>query len=304
MSTWNHIARCDLPYSTAKLCDALDFFRPEVIDWIRAVGEEPRLHNKQWEYAQVLEARKRYAPNAKRLVGLGCGIDAIIPKLAETAELVTATDLYGRPGAWKAAQQRPDEFYPQVKNLRVHPMNMRQIDLPRGAFDFVWSLCAVEHVGSADDVIDTVRQAGELLAPGGVMAITTEFTFAKRPFYAPARPSGTMYFDATMLRRLYTETGLHFVEPMDLRVSTHPMNVPVWDQINNRGLVNVPHILYRAQPLPFHGCWAATASVVLSREDHGTDRLIEDPEQDERLAPLFALGRSLNFRLAPLTRWF
>ena len=81
--------------SVCKINDAVDFFRPEVIAHIRRVGEEPRLHGKQWEYAQVLEARERYAPNARRILGLGCGREATIPVLCEGAEEFVASDLYG-----------------------------------------------------------------------------------------------------------------------------------------------------------------------------------------------------------------
>lgn len=304
--TWNPAGVVsDYQYSVAKVADALDFFQPEVIAHIRAMGEEPRFHSKQWEYAQVLEARARYAPHAKDLVGVGCGREPLIPMLAKHAERLTATDLYDMTGAWADAEQRPDRIWPELKNLSVHPMDMRKVDLPEGSADFIWSLCAVEHVGQADDVVDTVRQIGRLLRPGGVFVLTTEYTFDDESFYLAGKPSGTLSLSKSVLRRFFTETGLHCVEPVDLRVSTHPFNVPVWNKLTDRiGLVNLPHVLYRVQPMPVRGTYGTCVSVVLCKEDKGNDRLIEDPNQAAKLRPMFELGRSMSRKLTLPTRWW
>ena len=298
--------RCEeYQYSVAKLCDALDFFEPRVIDWIRQVGEEPRFHTKQWEWAQILEARRLYADSARTLVGLGTGTELILPVLARDAEQIIATDLYESPGAWKhTAGRRPDEVFPELDNLRVHSMDMRKIDLPPESADFVWSLCSIEHVGHIEEILDALRQAGRLLKPGGLMAITTEYAFSERSLYVPRIPSGNFfYLDQQKIRRMFTDTGLHLVEPIDLRLSTHPMNVPVWEHLNN-SVPNLPHVLYRAQPLPLYGVYAACICLVLSREDHGNDYFIEDPQREEKLAPLFKLGRSVSRRLTTPLRWW
>lgn len=292
------------PLSLCKLVDAVDFFRPDVIAHLRRIGQEPRLHNKQWEYALQLEAKQRYAKKGARIAGLGCGCETTIPLMSQDAEEFVVTDLYGARGAWGDAARRPDDLWPELRNLRVVTMDMRKIELPKASFDFVSSLCAIEHTGFANTVIDVARQAGELLRPGGVFFLTTEFTFDERAFYAPGYPSGTLYLSVRELRRLFTETGLHLVEPFDLRISSHPLNMPLWDQINNKSYPNLPHVLYRNQPLPFWGTYAATASLVLSREDHGNDRIIEDPEQMQRLRPLFEMGRRLSRRLTLPTRWW
>src|SRR5687767_5364622 len=118
------------PWSPCKLCDAMDFFRPECLEHLNRLRQLPTFHAKQWEYVQVLETRRRLAPDARVLVGLGCGGEPVIPLLAEGAQEVIATDLYGRVGAWDVARQRPDVLYPKLGNLRVHPMDMRHIDLP------------------------------------------------------------------------------------------------------------------------------------------------------------------------------
>lgn len=291
-------------WSPCKLADAIDFFRPELMTQIRRLGQQPRFHTKQWEYAQLLETAARFAPKARAMVGLGCGVEPTIPYLAAAADEVVATDLYGMPGAWKNAKTRPDEVWPEIKNLRVHSMNMREIDLPAESADFVWSLCAVEHAGPPDTIVDVVRQAGKLLRPGGVFFLSTEFTFEEAPFFAPNSWSGTLFLDRNMLKRLFTETGLHLVEPLDLRLSTHPMNVPVWDQMNNLGSYNIPHVIYRCQPMPFWGTYGGTVSMLLGREDRGADYLLEDSEQRQRLQPLWRLGRKISRRLTLPSRWW
>ncbi|MEO8508467.1 MAG: class I SAM-dependent methyltransferase, partial [Betaproteobacteria bacterium] len=44
-----------------------------------------------------------------------------------------------------------------------------------GGFDFVWSSCALEHLGSLDDGKRFIYQAMNCLKPGGVAVHTTEF---------------------------------------------------------------------------------------------------------------------------------
>jgi SAM-dependent methyltransferase len=294
----------DQEWSPSKLCDAIDFWNPAIVAQIRSMGQQPRFHTKQWEYAQLLESVTRFATGVESMVGLGCGVEPTIPRLAAVAKEVVATDLYGMEGAWKNASQRPDALWPELKNLRVHSMNMRNIDLPEESADFLWSLCAVEHVGPANAVVDVVRQAGKLLRPGGHFFLSTEYTFEDTTFYAPASPSGTLFLDRSTLKRFFTETGLHLVAPLDLRLSTHPMNVPVWDQMNNHGAYNIPHVIYRCQPMPFWGTYGGCVSMVLCKEDKGADYFLEDPDQRERLEPMWRLGRKLSRRLTLPSRWW
>lgn len=70
------------------------------------------------------------------------------------------------------------------------------------------------------------------------------------------------------------------------------------------GVANLPHVLYRVQPRPFHGTYGTCASLVLCREDRGNDRIIEDPAQNDALRPLFELGRETSRKLTLPTRWW
>src|SRR5690349_20427821 len=101
------------PINLSKLVDAVDFFRPDVAKQIRKVGQEPRLHNKQWEYGLQLEAIDRYGKKGGRFAGLGSGCERTIPILCDVAGELTVTDLYGAKGAWGDASRRPDEIWPE-----------------------------------------------------------------------------------------------------------------------------------------------------------------------------------------------
>jgi len=48
-------------------------------------------------------------------------------------------------------------------------------NLKPGSFDFVWSSCALEHLGDLQAGQQFVQKSIELLNPGGVFAHTTEF---------------------------------------------------------------------------------------------------------------------------------
>jgi SAM-dependent methyltransferase len=289
-------------WSPCKLCDALDFFRPEIIGHIRSVGEEPRFHSKQWEYAQLLETRRRYAPAAKRLVGLGCAIEPTIPLVGEGADEVIATDLYDQRNLWLGAPQRPDTIYQHMKNLRVHAMDMRQPNLPDESADFVWTTCALGCVGHADEVVRTVRRIGRLLAPGGVLFLTNVFTVASKPIVVPSRPGSMLFLNRDVVERLFTETALHLVAPLDLRVSNHAFNAPLARGLNERYPM-LPHVWYTWRRGALRGMQATCVSLALCREDRGSDRILSDPGQPDRLKRLKVAAQRVNRRLTLPHDW-
>jgi hypothetical protein len=50
--------------------------------------------------------------------------------------------------------------------------------IEHGAYDFLWSSCALEHLGSLDAGLDFVVNAMDLLKPGGTAIHTTEFNLS------------------------------------------------------------------------------------------------------------------------------
>jgi SAM-dependent methyltransferase len=66
----------------------------------------------------------------------------------------------------------PPELFDEKVDFRVVDMNAIPEDL--GQFDFVWSACAFEHLGSLQHGYDFIQNAARLLAPGGIGVHTTE----------------------------------------------------------------------------------------------------------------------------------
>jgi hypothetical protein len=67
-----------------------------------------------------------------------------------------------------------DEFRRRVR-FRVQDMTAIDADLRRGEFDFVWSLCALEHLGSLQRGLEFVERSLECVRPGGIAVHTTEY---------------------------------------------------------------------------------------------------------------------------------
>jgi SAM-dependent methyltransferase len=287
-------------WTPCKLCDAADFFRPELIAQLKRVGEAPRLHGKQWELAQLLECWDRYGKPGGTAVGLGCGCEPTLPLLAASAGEVIATDLYDVSSAWSTARHTPEKAFPGARNLRSHRMNMLRVDLPEKSADFVWSLCAIEHVGGPDDVCEAIRQAGRLLRPGGHLFFSTEFNIGPTRDY---RTSTTLFLDEALVERVIRSSGLFLVEPIRIELTPHPMNAPVSQHVVGRYNF-LPHVVFRHQRNPWSGTYTTIVSAVLSHEDRKV------PIFDRRNDPLAVVeslasrGREANFRLAGPWNWW
>ena len=67
----------------------------------------------------------------------------------------------------------PDDVFRE--NCSFQPVDMNDIPSDLTGFDFVWSSCAFEHLGSIDHGVNFVVNAMRCLKPGGIAVHTTEF---------------------------------------------------------------------------------------------------------------------------------
>ncbi|MCU1485523.1 MAG: hypothetical protein JWN67_2269 [Actinomycetia bacterium] len=160
----------------------------------RAWGDRLRvrdvyMHRKQWEWfyiAQALEESGQVRPGA-RGIGFGVGTEPLTPWFASQGCTVLATDYPGGEHAdgWSSTGELAHSLAdlnaegicdPQVfeSNVSFQPVDMRDLSDLDGPFDFSWSSCALEHLGSIDEGLRFLERHVELLGPGGVGVHTTE----------------------------------------------------------------------------------------------------------------------------------
>lgn len=147
------------------------------------------IHRKPWEFcsiAQALFERKMLQTGRK-----GCCFAAgqeLLPSLfASLGVSVLATDLATDEAGWATtnehATNREALYHPAIisrsqfeSNVSFEPADMRNLSSLDGrSFDFVWSSCAFEHLGSIEAGLDFVMNAMKLVKPGGYAVHTTEF---------------------------------------------------------------------------------------------------------------------------------
>jgi len=177
------------------LCRQLHFGTDEFRYWIGALGQIPSMHRKQWEYfyiAQVLFEQGMLAPGKKGLA-FAVGREALPALFARYGCAILATDLEeeaARASGWVHTGQHSNRiehlFYEDVcpretffSSVRYQNLNMNEIpDDLSGKFDFCWSSCAFEHLGSLKHGLTFVERSIDTLVPGGVAVHTTEFNLS------------------------------------------------------------------------------------------------------------------------------
>lgn len=223
---------------------------PHYSYWCSQIREAPRMHRKQWEFCYILQALKNQGmlEEGKRALGFGVGIEPLPALFADRGVSVLATDLEPEGAAdkgWVHTDQHarskeqlndraicdPDKFE-ELVDFRYMDMNAIDSDLD-GQFDFVWSACAFEHLGSIMHGLEFVLNSVKCLKPGGVAVHTTEFNcssdrdtldnastvlFRKRDFLLLEK----------RLKLLGGEMEFNFnlgEQPLDLHIDTPPYSV-------------------------------------------------------------------------------
>ena len=160
--------------------------------WASRLHELPgKLHRKLWEWcfiAQALHERDMLRPGMRGL-GFAVGTEPLTSLFAGAGCSILATDLRAKDAAlagWVATNQNAagledlnkrclcsaDDFLNRVSFRLV---DMRDIPSDIAGFDFLWSSCAMEYLGSLRDGLDFLLKAMNCLRPGGIAVHTTEF---------------------------------------------------------------------------------------------------------------------------------
>jgi len=177
----------------SKLCTQSDFESDWFLYWCQEIRTIPFYHRKIWEFCYICQVLFMGGMLARGRCGLGfgCGEEPLPSLFAKYGVNVLATDLdpsREESEVWRVTGQHstsvetyrrrdicPDEQL--LANINFQPVDMK--DLPHdfdGQFDFCWSACACEHLGSVASGLEFVENSLRTLKPGGIAVHTTEFT--------------------------------------------------------------------------------------------------------------------------------
>ena len=180
---------------TSSICREADFSRPDFHRWMSILKETPRYHRKQWEFFFVARALEEqgFLCSGHSGVGFGVGTEPLPAAFAACGVDVLASDQGiddTRRAGWAGSDQHSmtvdvlnnrcicdrEQF---AANVRFRGIDMN--DIPRdldSQFDFAWSACCLEHLGSIRNGLDFIINSTRLLKPGGVCVHTTEINLS------------------------------------------------------------------------------------------------------------------------------
>lgn len=161
--------------------------------WSKAIKESPdNLHRKLWEWCFIPQAlyERGFLQPGKKGLGFAVGKEPLTDLFASYGCEILATDLdstHLSKDRWAKTNQHADTreelnerglcSFAQFRKLvafRSVDMNHIPDDLIRG-YDFLWSCCAVEHLGSIQRGLNFMYNAMDCLKPGGIAVHTTDF---------------------------------------------------------------------------------------------------------------------------------
>lgn len=175
-----------------RLCTQDQMLQPWFTAWCEEFHEPPYAHRKTWEFAYIAEALDALGvlQSGKRGLGFGVGREPLVPAFAARGVDVVATDLDPESSealGWLRSDQhadlavesmmRPEVCPPDTFRQRVtaRAVDMRAIPDDLRGFDFCWSACALEHLGTLDLGLEFIERSLDTLAPGGIAVHTTEY---------------------------------------------------------------------------------------------------------------------------------
>lgn len=177
---------------TSKLCTQSDFRSAPIKAMLTGLSlPTDNYHRKFWEWAMIaqsLHERGLLEPE-RRGLGFAVGSEPLTSYFASQGAEIVASDLRSddpRAQQWDETGQLASGLESCWKNYLVSRetfdekvsfefIDMTELPHNMGKFDFTWSSCALEHLGSIDKGFDFLWEQMKLLKPGGWAVHTTEY---------------------------------------------------------------------------------------------------------------------------------
>jgi hypothetical protein len=172
-------------------CTQAQLVSPAFQRWAALFGVAGIMHRKYWEWCFIAEALRRHGVliPSKRGLGFAVGAEPLVACFAAQGAEILATDLEPSEAAqsgWvdgvnHASGKRGLNSRNICSSAEFDRLvsfqfcDMRAIPSAYRDFDFLWSSCALEHLGSLAAGTEFVLQSLGCLGGGGVAVHTTEF---------------------------------------------------------------------------------------------------------------------------------
>ncbi len=243
---WNTSLVFDSGKRKSELCKAKDWQTEWFNRWVKELNEPARYHRKQWEFIFVMQAlweRGCIAEGKKGLV-FAVGTEPGPSIFANYGCDILATDIFpekGKEKGWMTGDQLcfgieslNKRGLTDNKTLQEHvqyrAVDMNDIPKDLRGFDFNWSSCSFEHLGSIQKGLEFLKNQLKTLKPGGWAVHTTEFNISSND--QTLDNCDTVIFRKRDLDKLAKELRGrgHFVEELDYSLGGLPedFNVDVY----------------------------------------------------------------------------
>lgn len=176
------------------LCRQVDFATPYFQFWTTRLGEGLRYHRKLWEFVFICQAlwERGLMSEGRRALGFGVGTEPLTALFASHGCQVLATDLSmgeavdmgwtstNQHAAGKEALRKPHICPDAMFDAHVafEACDMNNVPARYQDFDFCWSACALEHLGSIEKGLAFIERSVQCLKPGGFAIHTTEYNIS------------------------------------------------------------------------------------------------------------------------------
>ncbi|MHC5610773.1 MAG: class I SAM-dependent methyltransferase [Nostoc sp.] len=225
----------------SKACQQNDMESDWFFYWCQQIKIPVVYHRKLWEFCYILQALYEYdllTPGRKGL-GFGCGEEPLPSILAAYDIAITATDLDPTASAaqgWIETKQNMSSlekiFRPELctKELFTKNVSLKYVDMNaipaylEGKYDFCWSACALEHLGSIQNGLLFIENSLKTLVPGGISIQTTEFNYLEEE--ETIDNYGTVLFrkkDFEEIAQKLIAAG-HQVAPLDFNIGSRVLD--------------------------------------------------------------------------------
>jgi SAM-dependent methyltransferase len=144
------------------------------------------------------------SPDAEALE-IGCGVGRLLVPLSERVARAHGVDI----SEVMVAKSR--EYCAQRPNVATRVTDGRLDAFPDGSLDFVYSFIVFQHIPLREAIATYVREAGRVLAPGGLLRFQVDGRWRERAGRAADTYDGVVFAPAEV-RALVDEAGLAVVD--------------------------------------------------------------------------------------------